>query len=214
MTEETLLTADIPQKFIDPDTGAVRMDDFAKSYRELEKQFSARPNAPKSHEDYFVQVDHGLFEADETVNKRLHAKGMSQEQVQEVYDLASDILVPIIAEITADAEADRQVEKLIAHFGGVQQWKTVSKQLLAFGQKALPPEVLENMTQSFEGVMALHRLMQSEEPSLAPQAEDSLSSASDEKELQSMMRDPRYWRDRDPAFVKQVTEGFKARYNG
>jgi hypothetical protein len=27
-----------------------------------------------------------------------------------------------------------------------------------------------------------------------------------------MMRDPRYWRDRDPAFIAQVTEGFKRLY--
>jgi hypothetical protein len=27
-----------------------------------------------------------------------------------------------------------------------------------------------------------------------------------------MMRDPRYWRERDPALVAQVTEGFKRLY--
>ena len=27
-----------------------------------------------------------------------------------------------------------------------------------------------------------------------------------------MMRDPRYWRERDPGFVAQVTEGFQRLY--
>ncbi len=27
-----------------------------------------------------------------------------------------------------------------------------------------------------------------------------------------MMRDPKYWRDKDPAFVAKVTEGFKSVY--
>ena len=31
-----------------------------------------------------------------------------------------------------------------------------------------------------------------------------------EEELRVMFRDPRYWRTRDPAFVKRVTDGFKA----
>ena len=27
-----------------------------------------------------------------------------------------------------------------------------------------------------------------------------------------MMRDPRYWRDRDPSFVQKVTEAFQKMY--
>ena len=27
-----------------------------------------------------------------------------------------------------------------------------------------------------------------------------------------MIRDPRYWRDKDPAFINQVTQGFQRRY--
>jgi hypothetical protein len=27
-----------------------------------------------------------------------------------------------------------------------------------------------------------------------------------------MMRDPRYWRERDPSFIAQVTEGFQRLY--
>ena len=33
-----------------------------------------------------------------------------------------------------------------------------------------------------------------------------------EQDLQAMMRDPRYWRDRDPSFVAQVTDGFRKMY--
>ena len=35
------------------------------------------------------------------------------------------------------------------------------------------------------------------------------ASASEEERLTAMMRDPRYWHDRDPAFVAQVTDGFR-----
>lgn len=42
--------------------------------------------------------------------------------------------------------------------------------------------------------------------------EDAQTSSGGEQELQSMMRDPRYWKTRDPAFVAQVTEGFRRMY--
>lgn len=33
-----------------------------------------------------------------------------------------------------------------------------------------------------------------------------------EGELHTMMRDPKYWREKDPAFIAKVTDGFKALY--
>lgn len=71
--------------------------------------------------------------------------------------------------------------------------------------------MLANLSGSYDGVMALHRLMQSEEPTLS--VEDTVPlEAGGETELKSMMRDPRYWKQKDPAFVKKVTEGFKSVY--
>jgi len=35
-----------------------------------------------------------------------------------------------------------------------------------------------------------------------------------EEELREMMRDPRYWRAREPEFVKRVTDGFRALVGG
>ena len=39
-------------------------------------------------------------------------------------------------------------------------------------------------------------------------------SAPSEAELRQMMRDPRYWQKREPAFVQKVTEGFRKLVNG
>lgn len=33
-----------------------------------------------------------------------------------------------------------------------------------------------------------------------------------EKELKAMMQDPKYWRDKDPAFIEQITQGFQELY--
>lgn len=203
----------IPDKFKNPETGAVRLDALVNSYGELEKKMSEKlpHSAPASYEEYCVSCKHGLFEADEEINKRLHSKGMSQEQVQEVYDLAAEKMVPMVKQIAGDFSADREVEKLVNHFGGADQWKEVSRQLLAFGQRNLPEDVLENLSSSFEGVLALHKMMQSEEPTIKKEASSNPSSIGAE-DIQSMMRDPKYWRDKDPAFVRKVTEGFKNLY--
>jgi hypothetical protein len=212
MTTENLLTNEIPDKFKDPETGAVRVDALAKSYRELEKKLSSTPGAPATPDDYCINCDHGMFTMDKDVNAKLHAMGLNNAQAQAVYDLAAERLIPVIASLAAEYQADREVEKLVSHFGGVDQWKEISRQLLSFGQKNLPADVLHSLSGSFEGVMALYRMMKTEEPGLKTAADKPSNTG--EKEIQSMMRDPKYWRDRDPAFVAKVTEGFKKMYGG
>lgn len=211
MTEDNLLNADIPEKFKDPETGEVKIDILAKSYRELEHKLSQNPKPPKSPEEYCINCDHGLFQPDEEINKRLHDMGFTHEQAQVVYDMAADKMVPMLKEIAADFNADREVEKLINHFGGAEQWKVMSRQLLSFGQKNLPADVLDNLSSSYEGVIALHRMMKGNEPRLSRDSTAAQGGAN-EAELSSMMRDPKYWRDKDPAFVAKVTEGFQSMY--
>lgn len=211
MTTDNLLDNDIPEKFKDPETGAVRMEALLQSYKSLEKKMSSMPKAPKSPQEYCVKCEHGLFDADEDINRRLFEKGFTQEQVQEVYDLAAERLVPMVMEMAADFQADKEIEKLINHFGGSEKWKEVSRQLLTFGQKNLPADVLDTLASSYEGVMALYRMMKGEEPKLGKNSSGQGSKAP-ELELQSMMRDPKYWRDRDPSFVAKVTEGFERLY--
>ena len=207
-----LLTEDldettIPDKFKDPETKALRLQAMIDSYNALERKMSQNPSAPKSPEDFCIDCSHGLFQPDPEINRRLHEKGFTHEQAQEVYDLAAEKMVPMITDMAAEFDADREVEKLTAHYGGAERWREMSRQLLAFGQKNLPADVLDNLSSSFEGVLALERMMKSEEPALQRSAD--IPAGMDEKELSSMMRDPRYWRDRDPAFVAKVTEGFQ-----
>lgn len=208
---EDLDPSTIPSKFTDPKSGGLRVQALVNSYSELEKKMSGAPAAPHSPDEYCIACEHGMFEPDAEVNRRLHAKGLTQEQLQEVYDLAAERMVPMIKEIVYDLNADREVEKLINHFGGANKWKEISRQLLAFGQRNLPGDVLENLSSSYEGVLALFKMMKSEEPGL--KSKDAVNpNTMEQKDLQSMMRDPKYWRDKDPAYVAKVTEGFQKMY--
>lgn len=210
MTTDNLLDNEIPEKFKDPETGSLRADALLQSYRELEKKLSTHKAPPKSPDDYCINCDHGLFTADPEVNKKLHALGLTHEQAQAVYDLAAERLVPLVLQLSSDVQADREVEKLVNHFGGPDKWREVSRQLLAFGKKNMPVDVLDSLASSYEGVLALYRMMKSEEPGM--QKRGQRAEGVTENDLTSMMRDPKYWRDKDPSFVAKVTEGFQRMY--
>ena len=217
---------DVPEKFRDPETGEVRIDALAKSYRELERRLSQRlgpppadasPDAlqrfreamdiPGCPEDYAITPTHSLCCADPAVNARLHDAHFTQAQAQLVYELAAESLLPLVAEAAAQYEADRQREKLHAYFGGSEPFRRVAAQLNAWGGANLPPPVFQALSTTHEGVLALVQMMRTGEPGLAKEA--SPPTAASESELRQMMRDARYWRSRDPQFVQRVTEGFR-----
>jgi hypothetical protein len=209
--ENTTMKPDaLPEKFWDAETGEIRLDELIKSYIALEKKLSAAPRVPATPEEYCVNCDHGLFVPDIGLNKHLHERGFTAEQVQTVYDLAAERLVPMIVELAGEYRADRELDRLAAAFGGAEKWQEISRQLLAFGRKNLPADVLDNLSSSFEGVMMLYRMMKGESGLATPriQSEASLN----ESDLRSMMRDPKYWREKDPSFVTRVTEGFRSLY--
>ncbi len=224
--KETGKPAEIPEKFWDDEKGAVRTDALLNSYLALEKKLStmmpgmdtpegkARAmkalGVPETPEEYSVDLSHGLFKTDPDVNKRLHALGFTPRQVQAVYDLAAEKLVPMIVEMADEFKADREIERLVAAFGGLEKWAEISRQLLAYGKKNFPADVLRSLASSFEGVMALHKMMKGGD---APGLNGSgAPEALGEKDLQGMMRDPKYWQQKDPAFVAKVTEGFRKMY--
>lgn len=207
MTDQNLM---IPDKFKNAE-GGLNVENLLNSYTELEKKLSKSPSVPKSADEYCVNCDHGLFGVDADMNRRLHEKGFTNEQVQIVYDLAAEKMVPLVIAMAADYRADREIEKLVEHFGGDEKWRETSRQLLAFGQRALPADVLDTLASSYEGVLALHRMMKGEEPALSKKS-DPQGAKAGEMELQSMMRDPKYWRDQDPSFISKVTEGFQKLY--
>lgn len=217
---------DIPEKFRDPATGALRVEALLKSYLELERALSRRAampgddapeeerlrwrrmmGVPETPADYGIKPPHDLCGPDEEVNRRLHEAGFTCRQAQLVYDLAAERLMPLIAEAAAEFEAGKQREKLHAEFGGEERFRRLAPQISAWGRANLSEAVFDALTTTAEGVMAMYRMMGAKEPPLSRDA--AAEAAPDEAELRRMMRDPRYWRTREPDFVKRVTEGFR-----
>ncbi|MCC7427211.1 MAG: hypothetical protein IT557_09915 [Alphaproteobacteria bacterium] len=219
--------ADIPEKFWDAQKGEVRIDALLKSYRELERRlarlssppgddageeersrFRRALGAPDTPEAYAIEERHPLCCADAEINRRLHAHGFTQAQAQLVYDLAAERLLPLIAEAAGQFEADRQIERLIQHYGGEDRFRTLSRQIGAWGRANLPAPVFEALACTSDGVMTMHRMMEGEEPGIVRGAGAPIGVRS-ENELRAMVADPRYWKMRDPDFVRRVGEGFR-----
>lgn len=228
--EPTARPDDVPEKFWDGETGTIRTEALLRSYRELEKRLSRsvpRPDGdddvegvgrllgllgrPETAEAYEITAPHPLVVPDPDLNEMLHAAGFTQRQAQMVYDLAAERLLPVIDEAAAELEATRQLDRLQQHFGGPEGWRTTSAQIKAFAEANLPEELQTALASSYEGILALHQMMRKAEPDIVGQA-GSGQVAVTEDSLRELIRDPRYWRDRDPEIVQRVTAGYRNLY--
>ena len=220
---------DIPEKFWDPEAGSVRTEALLKSYLQLEKKLGAMvplpsdedPDSqkrlqrllgqPETPEDYKIEAPHELISSDPEINSKLHDAGLTSKQAQLVYDLAAEHMMPIIEQATADADRTQELTQLTSHFGGEQAWRSIAPQIKSWAEANLSDDVYAALSTSFDGVVAIHQMMQNREPSMISEA--AVPSADVDKGLlNQMMRDPKYWRDHDPAFVARVTEGYKRLY--
>ena len=84
-------------------------------------------------------------------------------------------------------------------------------QLFAWGKAHLPEAVLGALSTTAEGIFVMHRMMAEGEPAIL-QSNGAGATTNDESQLREMIKDPRYWRDRDPDFVNRVSEGFQKLY--
>lgn len=202
----------VPAKFWDAASGQVRTDALLQSYQELERKLGAqpRPDVPDRPDGYEIALADPRLEIDKEVNARLHEAGFTRKQAQLVYDLALERLGPIVDRLAAAFETQRQVDRLTDHFGGPEQWGELSQQLAAWGRSNLPQDVFQALSSSFEGVLALHKMMGEarSEPGIG-RSENRGEELLTEAQLKEMMKDRRYWRDHDPAYVAKVTRGYE-----
>lgn len=200
----------LPEKFWDQDKGEMRTDSLVKSYQALEQKLGALAGqgVPDDPDGYNIKTENELFTSDPTVNAELHAAGFSQEQAQTVYDLAAEYMLPMVTGVASEFHAQAQVDRLAQRFGGEEKWQEMAGQLKQWGQAKFPEEVFQALSSTYEGVLTMHKMMDSGEPGLIEGA-GAGDEGSSEESLKRMMQDPRYWRDHDPSFVQRVQDGFK-----
>lgn len=207
----------LPDLFWDAATASVKLEELIAAYNDL----AARDEnliegnlrgIPASPADYQINIPSPLLERDDELFQRLYDNKFTNEQAQLVYDLANEKVLPFIEEMTVNFEAERQIEKLVKHFGGRERFNEISRQLSAWAKQNLRPEVYDALGSTSEGVIALYQMMSSNEPLLSRDSaqQEQLS----EETLRKMMEDPRYWRDHDKTYVSKITSGFEKLYPG
>ncbi len=204
----------LPKKFWDDEKREPRLEALAQSYREMESKMGAgmHKNIPNHHSEYCIECKSDLFSNDPVVNQRLHDAGFSHEQAQLVYDLAHEALEPLVAEIFAQLHSHNQIDRLCEKFGGEERWQETARQLQAWGSRKFGPQALEAMGSSYEGVMTLYDMMCKGEGEPGMDRFSETAGLQSESDIRKLMRDPKYWRDQDPATVEKVRAGFRRLY--
>lgn len=218
----------LPDAFWDADKNEIKTADIISGYNELsqfktenEKRFAARPEAADKYAFPDASVlglpEGATFEFDEksplfsAAREAAFNAGMSQDEFTE------KLIKPYVQEqLSAVTKAEEQYQTELKALGEKAQDRieAVGK----FLEANLPKEMAEALGGSLvtaKGVEAVEALIAKANGATIKTADNGSSAAKvSEKDLRSKMMDPKYWRDRDPAIVKEVTEGFAKLYPG
>lgn len=212
---QTSKPAGLPDKFWNEETGQVNLEALIEDYNYMASRDDNlveihNRNMPESYDKYMVKFPHPLLDRDDEIFKRFYEKGFTNEQAQLVYDLANERVIPVLDSLASDYEAERQLDKLKRYFGSEEKFSEVCRQISVWAKRNLQTDVYEALGSTADGVIALYKMMSSNEPSLGKDRDfgEDLS----EENLRKMMEDPRYWRDKDKAYIAKITKGFEKLY--
>ena len=214
----------IPEKFQNPD-GTANVEALLKSYSELEKKIGGMVSVPDDNADKSVREkfnraigvpenandypSNNLFD-DESIKQKFHDIGLTSNQVEQIYSVAQEFLSPVIAELFSVKNETSEMLKLENFFGGREKMNDALNAINTFGEKFLPHDAFESLCCSASGIQGMYKMMQSVEPHVETNVgeQENLTDA----DLRRMMRDPKYWRDADPEYVRKIENGFKKLY--
>lgn len=136
---------------------------------------------------------------------------MTSSQVEKIYKIAEQYLSPVLSELFIAQNETNEISELKNFFGSEEKMKEALRAINSFGEKYLPREAFDALCSSAQGIQSVYRMMQSMEPSV--QTDENISQNLTDDELRRMMRDPKYWRDQDPEYVRKIENGFKKLYS-
>lgn len=209
----------LPEKFKTP-------EDLAKSYSELSQKlgakdedirksileeiqaeaFSGRPETAGDYKlpdtvDAEASVDNDLLK---WWSDHSFENGYSQEEFEQG--------IQMYAQAVMGNEPDLEAEAAKLGDNSAARIESAS----AFANKFFPEDALpaiERMCETHAGILALEAIQEAlKDGNFAGNTEPAAQVS--ERQLKEMMNDPRYWKDRDPAYIKEVTEGFQQIYRG
>ncbi len=215
----------IPEKFLNKD-GTLNADALIKSYSELEKKIGAMVTVPSDDSDDETRTrfrraigvpssadeypTNELFDND-TVRQKFLEIGLTSPQVEKIYQIASEFLSPIVGEIFSVQNESNAISELRNFFGGDEKMRDALNAIDAFGTRFLPADAFDAMCSTPQGIQGIYKMMQSMEPDV--KTDKNATEILSDNDLRRMMRDPKYWRDSDPEYVRKIENGFKKLYS-
>lgn len=215
----------IPEKFLNKD-GTLNADALMKSYSELEKKIGAMVSVPTDDADAETRAKfnhaigvpddasqypiNDLFD-DDAVREKFREIGLTCGQVEKIYAIAEEFLSPVLSDLFAMQSETNAMLELKDFFGGTEKMNDALRAINAFGEKFLPRDAFDALCTTPQGIQGVYKMMQSMEPSVS--TEKNSSENLSDGDLRRMMRDPKYWRDADPEYVRKIENGFKQLYS-
>ena len=215
----------VPEKFLD-ENGELNTSALVKSYCELEKKMGNMVSIPNDESDENVKqkFNHAigvpdsadeyptndLFD-DESVRNKFFEIGLTSSQVEKIYNIAEEFLQPTLKNLFELQNQNNAINELKNFFGGTEKMNDALREINAFGEKYLPASAFEELCATPQGIEGIYKMMQSMEPDVLTNKNET-ENLTDET-LRDMMRDPKYWRDQDPEYVRKIENGFKKLYS-
>ena len=214
----------VPEKFLNED-GTLNTDSLLKSYNELEKKIGTMVSIPNSESDKATRErfnraigvpddasqypTNDMFD-DESVRQKFREIGLTCNQVEQIYKIANEYLSPVLSELFSMQNETNAIAELKNFFGGTEKMNDALHAIDAFGNKFLPHDAFDALCSTPQGIQGIYKMMQSMEPHIETQKNEQENLTDDD--LRRMMRDPKYWRDADPEYVRKIENGFKKLY--
>ena len=215
----------IPEKFLD-DKGELNTSALIKSYCELEKKMGNMISVPNENSDenakqkfnHAIGVPdnaseypkNNLFD-DESIRNKFHEIGLTSKQVESIYTIAEEFLQPTLKNLFEIENENNAINELKNFFGSTEKMNDALREINAFGERFLPSDAFDELCSTPQGIQGIYKMMQSMEPEILTD-KNATENLTDDM-LRDMMKNPKYWRDQDPEYVRKIENGFKKLYS-